>query len=363
MKSKCLAIGIILLFLGVTIAPTIAQNTEKSQPSSRGNWLYVGGGGPGNYTRIQDAIDNTIDGDTVFVYSGLYYENARVYHSITLLGQDKNSTIIDGRNFTNAVKIIADSVHLNGFTIQNGGVGVWGSNTVISDAIITLNARGIDIGASEANTVIHDNIILENVYGIEVSGYNTVIRDNIIMENLYGIGDTSGNSYNSTICNNVITENEKSGIYSTGWDTDVAIRNIIINNSITNNPIGLLLESGRQLIELNQIENNEVGLSTIMIGVRISILHNNFINNKVNVKTITANYTLRYETLFYKTKWDGNYWNEWKAKVPRPILCFFRLYTIIEQDYFIITIPLGTYPYIQFDWHPALEPYDIPRMR
>ena len=43
MKRKCLAIGIILLFVGTSIIPAIAQNTEKSQPTSRGNWLYVGG--------------------------------------------------------------------------------------------------------------------------------------------------------------------------------------------------------------------------------------------------------------------------------------------------------------------------------
>ena len=70
MKRKWLAIGIILLFVGTCIIPAIAQDTEKSLPSSRGNWLYVGGSGPGNYTRIQDAIDNASDGDTVFVYSG-----------------------------------------------------------------------------------------------------------------------------------------------------------------------------------------------------------------------------------------------------------------------------------------------------
>jgi hypothetical protein len=35
-----------------------------------GNILYVGGGGPGNYTKIQDAINNAINGDTIFVFSG-----------------------------------------------------------------------------------------------------------------------------------------------------------------------------------------------------------------------------------------------------------------------------------------------------
>ena len=63
MKRKWLAIGIILLFVGTCIIPAIAKNTEKPLSASRGNWLYVGGSGPGNYTRIQDAIDASNDGD------------------------------------------------------------------------------------------------------------------------------------------------------------------------------------------------------------------------------------------------------------------------------------------------------------
>ena len=70
MKKKWLAVGIILLFLGTCVIPTIAQNPEK-QSVSRGTWFYVGGNGPGNYTRIQDAIDDANNGDTVFVYEGI----------------------------------------------------------------------------------------------------------------------------------------------------------------------------------------------------------------------------------------------------------------------------------------------------
>ncbi len=75
MKRKCLAIGIILLFVGVTISSSNStEHTEKSQSTSRGNWLYVGGSGPGNYTRIQDAIDDASHGDTVFVYLWSTYD-------------------------------------------------------------------------------------------------------------------------------------------------------------------------------------------------------------------------------------------------------------------------------------------------
>jgi hypothetical protein len=78
LNRKGLAVGLILLLIGTSVFPITAQNIEKSsQPTSRGNWLYVGGSGPGNYTHIQDAINDSSDGDTVFVHSGIYYENIK----------------------------------------------------------------------------------------------------------------------------------------------------------------------------------------------------------------------------------------------------------------------------------------------
>jgi len=55
--KKLLVIGIIILLVGVSI-PSTGINVEKSNITSYdGNTLYVGGSGPGNYTKIQDAID------------------------------------------------------------------------------------------------------------------------------------------------------------------------------------------------------------------------------------------------------------------------------------------------------------------
>ncbi len=50
---------------------------KSSMPNFYGNIFYVGGSGFGNYTKIQDAIDNSSNGDTIFVYddSSPYYEN------------------------------------------------------------------------------------------------------------------------------------------------------------------------------------------------------------------------------------------------------------------------------------------------
>ena len=97
-----------------------------------GNILYVGGSGPGNYTNIQDAIDNASDGDTVFVYNGTYTNLVIVDKRIDLIGEDKNSTIIEGE-WEILVYILADGVLVTGFTIQKCGFYYSGGIDICSD--------------------------------------------------------------------------------------------------------------------------------------------------------------------------------------------------------------------------------------
>ena len=83
---KIITLGIMLLFLGMTISSStgLYLDEQSIKPLSSGNILYVGGSGTGNYSKIQDAIDDASDGDTVFVYddSSPYYENVIVDKSI-----------------------------------------------------------------------------------------------------------------------------------------------------------------------------------------------------------------------------------------------------------------------------------------
>jgi len=77
--SKNLVIGIIALFIRMTITPSVAVDTieQCSMSTSNGNTLYVGGTREDNYTRTQDAINDANNGDTVFVCdaSSPYFEN------------------------------------------------------------------------------------------------------------------------------------------------------------------------------------------------------------------------------------------------------------------------------------------------
>jgi parallel beta-helix repeat protein len=169
--KKSFILGIILLFVIANfVSAMITNQSSYSALVKSSSWLYVGGSGPGNYTRIQDAIDNASSGDTVYVYSGIYYENIVIEtKGITLTGENKYNTTICSKSTTeNTTKINALNVTIHGFTIKNA----TGSNT------------------------------LWDVSGIFICSSNAVVRDNFICGNRLGLCALNI-VYNLTICNNI----------------------------------------------------------------------------------------------------------------------------------------------------------------
>jgi len=174
---KSLVVGIILLFVGTCFIPTIAQKTGISLLSSKGNWLYVGGDGPGNYTRIQDAVNASSTGDTIFVYKGTYYEHVRMDKAVYLLGEEMDSTIIDGGGNGSVVKIGAN-VTISKFTIQHSG------HLSRHDAGIT------NFLPNEKPYAFHivGNCLKDNKNGIVLqNARNDTVTGNIFMDNEFGI--------------------------------------------------------------------------------------------------------------------------------------------------------------------------------
>ena len=87
--KKGVVVAVILLFVSVSIISSTGTadiERKSTMPTAKGDTLYVGCLGPGCYSKIQDAIDDASDGDTVFVYddSSPYYENVVVNKSINL---------------------------------------------------------------------------------------------------------------------------------------------------------------------------------------------------------------------------------------------------------------------------------------
>jgi parallel beta-helix repeat protein len=192
MYRKVVAVWVSLLIMvsSIVILVEIADRVEA--PTTH----YVGGGGPGNYSKIQWAIDNASDGDTVFVYNGTYIENLNVNKTINLTGENKNNTIIDGKGTMNhIVTITADAVNITNITITGTIVGNTYAgikmndvtNCNILDINSSYNGLGIYLIDSPANFIRNSNIS-NNYFGIrlESSSVNN-INHNELQYNKYGI--------------------------------------------------------------------------------------------------------------------------------------------------------------------------------
>ena len=291
MLKKPVIIGIILLFLCSS-----SFSFVSCYKVSTNNIIYVDDDGGADYTRIQDAIDNAIDGDTVFVFSGVYYENVKMDKSIILVGEDRNSTIIDGRNKGSVISVKVYSASIENFTIRNGTNGV---------------ACAPYTPAIYRNIIISNNIIINNDKGIKSSySENVNITGNIISNSSYGI--TFYRVENSIIKGNYILSNKKIGIL---FDLATIPGLGCDNNSVS----------------YNIIQKNAIGIYLSFSGDH-NINYNNFYQNIVDASYNSAG----------RIDWNYNHWNRPRI-LPKPIIGTILYY----------------YPWINFDWHPAQEPYYI----
>ena len=70
-----------------------------------------------NPGQIQAAIDNAIAGDTIYVWEGTYIENVKMNKTMSLIGNESATTIIDGGGKDDVIRIIADGCSVSGFSI------------------------------------------------------------------------------------------------------------------------------------------------------------------------------------------------------------------------------------------------------
>ncbi len=203
---------------------------------------YVGGGGANNYTAIQDAIDDASSGDTIYVFSGTYDENIFIDKSLSLIGEDRASTFINGGGEDDVIRINSDRVNITEFNISNSGSG-WGNSGIyingdhcdISHNIITNNYMGVYGNWDEDNIVLSDNMIISNYNGITVYGCNDWYVGNNTISNSANYGIYSYRSQGWTVTDNNISSNNNYGLnlqyYSRDW--------IISYNEISDNNYGI----------------------------------------------------------------------------------------------------------------------------
>jgi parallel beta-helix repeat protein len=240
--QRWFAVGIFLLFLGSGFTSSTARVWETpSLPLLNGDWLYVGGSGPNNYTKIQDAIDNASDGDTVFVYRGTYVGFIVANKVIALLGEDKNTTIIIGY-FAYTITLFADGVTVNGFTIYNNasrgeGVRIDSSYNTFVNNIIDIPRDRIRL-FGDHNT-FSDNT-MNNTY-LYLCGDSNIVSNNSFNNSYYGI-------YLIDCRDNIITDNTFTGSGVFISDETVG-ENVMTNNYVNGKPLVYLSNESNQLLD------------------------------------------------------------------------------------------------------------------
>jgi len=146
-----------------------------------------------NFATIQEAMNDneTLGGHTILVEQGIYHEHVVINKSISLIGEDREATIIDGNEiFTPILHITANNVTIRAFTIQDsgriygwegGGIYITDSNEInIINNTIANTQYGINLRNSTNNSIF-GNTIVENDVGIqfiELSTNNTIYHNN-----------------------------------------------------------------------------------------------------------------------------------------------------------------------------------------
>ena len=71
------------------------------------------------YRYINQAIENSSTDFNIFVNNGEYCENIIIDKKLKIIGEDKNTTIINGNYEDDVIKILSENVSIQGFTIKN----------------------------------------------------------------------------------------------------------------------------------------------------------------------------------------------------------------------------------------------------
>jgi parallel beta-helix repeat protein len=289
-KNRKITISICFLLLSCLLCGCVNEDTIEKKLES----AVVAAEGDGDFTSIQEAIDNVQIGGTIFVKNGVYSEVLNISKPVSLLGEDKHLTkitcIISNTSVSDSIILIdAGNSSIQGFNItckyySSGisGIYVNSSDNLIQNNVINNYHFGINIHSNSKNNSIFGNIVTNSRNGIEVSG-----------------------SENNNISGNYVHLSSVYGIYLYG-----ANNNYLSSNSVTNNNLGIrLTTSHNNILTENSFTNNTAGLKLCCASRGNIIFNNVFVENQdYNAIDDISN------------QWDngeiGNYWYDYLEIYP-----------------------------------------------
>ncbi len=309
MKSRIVSIlftmsmsGLLLLTVFLTLPSTLKANVTAT------TYLV-----PQDFPTIQEAVNNATDGDTISISAGVYTENITItVKTLTLVGIDKETTIIDGNAISQALTISDDAkVTINSLTIRNGygtyggGISAQGSQVTISNVLLINNTfdfmsnlgSGAAISAVDTDVTISNSQLISNtssggsgaIYfqaNLQPSAL-AIYHTQILSNSTSGFGGGIRIFNNATapsplISHSTIAYNSAlagGGIAVNGTGTPAPLK--IINSTISNNEGssfggGLLVFSEAQLTQTTVVNNQPSG---IHLGSANLILNSSIVAN------------------------------------------------------------------------------------
>lgn len=312
---------------------------------------------------IQEGIDVASDGDTIYIYDGLYNpsENIHVYKELLVIGETRDGVIVEHEHGSEELSIRAKNVEISTITFRNFRITNQG---IYDNSIITNNVFIIDNEEKHWNPEV-----------IYIAGSNNEISNNIMT--FTGTYDGSKNPktgiffqcYESKVTNNVIT-----GVGSSTTALHILDRSYWVDN----------LVKGKNLIEGNTFTLNGCGISltpTLRPGYNSRIVHNNFIDNNENANFVIVLPSIvdiiknNAKRLIYLAEsiitddsfslllisfgfglslnyWDENYWDDPDAGL-KIIPGTLQSAGLINQLFHYV------FPWLDFDMHPVKNPYSF----
>ena len=259
------------LFASALLPLSTAENTEPMI------WIVDDDDSEADFSSIQAAIDAAEFGDTVYVRSGHYCEHVLINKPVTLLGENKTSTVIDG-NFTgDVVTVAADNVEISGFTIQNSGKRIGAVEHTPEGSPVYESMCGVYVDGC-AGCKISGNVVSNNFAGLYFeSCSNILISENQIVNNYGDCGILITSSSSVTLSKNEITSN---------------------NDSV------VVKGCSASMISENQIVENGVGIVISVLSRFITVSKNNITGNAFH----GLNFVTAYETSVFGNNISSNYY-------------------------------------------------------
>lgn len=346
--KKGIVVAVILLFIGTCIIPSATSGLTNGK-----NIITVDDEpGDADFTSIKEAVNYSSPGDIIEVYSGTYPEDGIriVKDNITLLGiahelgegNDTGKPFIKGNGTETVIQVEACYVIVSNFKIENP----WSKPKFACGIYINIDyypfePRNVTISDCNISNSPHAGIYMYEPYSENI----TIINNHISHCNNDGI---EIHSQSCIITGNIVTDCREIGILFGS-----SLRNVS-GNKIRRCRIGIQFGGENNIVYGNDIESCNVGIQNAGWGSIIT--KNNFKNYSRIGFWFAGTFGERFIEGFKKSRWIGNYWDTWIGIGPKIILGFSLVGWRLLRFGIQILIPI---PWVDFDWHPAKEPYDI----